>query len=364
MRYLKNFPLHRNKNVAGRFFKKTMNQKQKASLSKTNGINPSRVYIEGVGSYLPERVVTNDDLAKIVDTSDEWIRTRTGIRQRHLASEQEACSDLAYQAAQQALQDAQLQPTDIDFLIVATITPDMPTPSAAALVQNKLGLRPIAALDINAACSGFLYALEIARHFLQNEHYHHGLVIGSEKLSSITNWKDRSTCVLFGDGAGTVVVGKDSGLTILDNIVGADGSAASLICVPAGGSLQPASLQTVEAHLHSITMNGGELFKAAVRHMTEAVTTILQRNSLTTADIRYLIPHQANMRIVQALSQQLSFPTEQMICNIDQTGNTSSASIPIVLAQAKAARRFQPGDRILLVAFGGGLTWGATLLQQ
>lgn len=335
----------------------------KPSLPKRISMNLSPARIEGIGYFLPKRVVTNDDLAKIVDTSDEWIRTRTGICQRHLSSEQEACSDLAYQAAQQALHDAQLQPTDIDFLIVATITPDMPTPSAAALVQNKLGLRSIVALDINAACSGFLYALEVARHFLQNDQYRHGLVIGSEKLSSIVNWKDRNTCVLFGDGAGAVVVGKDSGSMIEDNIVGADGSAASLVYVPAGGSLQPASFQTVEAHLHSLTMNGGELFKAAVRHMTEAVTTILQRNALTIADIHYLIPHQANIRIVQALSQQLSFPMEQMICNIDQTGNTSSASIPIALAQAKAAGRFQSGDRILLVAFGGGLTWGATLLQ-
>ena len=324
------------------------------------------ITIEGVGAYLPERVVTNDDLAKIVDTSDEWIRTRTGIGERHLAAENEACSDLAVRAAQQALEDAGLQPNDIDLLIVATVTPDHITPSCAVLVQTKLGLRSVPSFDINAACSGFLYALEVSRYLLQNNSYRHALVIGSEKLSSIVNWKDRSTCVLFGDGAGAFVLGNTaSDLPVIrDSFSGADGSAANLLCVPAGGSAQPASATTVEEHLHTVTMNGGELFKAAVRHMAEAVEALLGRNNLTMKDITWFVPHQANIRIVQALAQQLHVPTERFICNIEHTGNTSAASIPIAFSEAKAEGRFHKGDRIVLVAFGAGLTWGATLVER
>ena len=323
------------------------------------------IMIEGVGAYLPERVVTNDDLAKIVDTSDEWIRTRTGIGERHLAAENEACSDLAVRAAQQAIEDAGLQPNDVDLLIVATVTPDYITPSCAVLIQAKLGLRIVPSFDINAACSGFLYALEVARHLLQNNSCRHALVIGSEKLSSIVNWEDRSTCVLFGDGAGVFVLGNGASdwPVIRDGFSGADGSVANLLCVPAGGSAQPASAATVEGHLHTITMNGGELFKAAVRHMAEAVETLLGRNNLTTKDIAWFVPHQANIRIVQALAQQLNVPMERFVCNIEHTGNTSAASIPIAFAQAKAEGRFRKGDRIVLTAFGAGLTWAATLVE-
>ena len=324
-----------------------------------------KITIEGVGSYLPERVVTNDDLAKIVDTSDEWIRTRTGICERHLAAEVETCSDLAVRAAQRAIEDAGLEPNDIDLLIVATVTPDHVTPSAAVLIQAKLGLRSVPSFDINAACSGFLYALETARSLLRDERYRHALVIGSEKLSSIVNWEDRSTCVLFGDGAGVFVLGNTaSDLPVLvDGLAGADGSAANLLYVPAGGSAQPASAETVEGHLHTVTMNGKELFKAAVRHMAEATEELLKRNGLTTEDIAWFVPHQANIRIVQALAQQLQVPMERFVCNIEHTGNTSAASIPIAFAQAKAEGRFQKGDRIVLTAFGAGLTWAATLVQ-
>ena len=329
----------------------------------TNCIKP--IIIEGVGSYLPGRVVTNDDLSKIVDTSDEWIRTRTGIGERHLATESEACSDLAVLAARQALEDAGLEPSDIDLLIVATVTPDHVTPSAAVLIQAKLGLRSVPSFDVNAACSGFLYALEAARSLLRDERYRHALVIGSEKLSSIVNWEDRSTCVLFGDGAGAFVLSNSASdlPVITDGLAGADGSAANLLYVPAGGSAQPASKETVEGCLHTVTMNGRELFKAAVRHMAEATEELLKRNGLTTEDIAWFVPHQANIRIVQALAQQLQVPMERFVCNIEHTGNTSAASIPIAFAQAKAEGRFRRGDRIVLVAFGAGLTWAATLVQ-
>ena len=323
------------------------------------------ITIEGVGAYLPERVITNDDLAKMVDTSDEWIRTRTGIQERHLAARDEACSDLAVQAARRAIRDAGLQPNDIDLLIMATVTPDRITPSCAVLVQSKLGLRPVPSFDINAACSGFLYAMEAARSLLQDERYRHALVIGAEKLSTIVNWQDRSTCVLFGDGAGAFVLGNTASSlpVLLDGLSGADGSAADLLCVPAGGSSQPASQATVDGHLHTIAMNGGELFKAAVRHMAEAAETILNRNGLTIEDIAWFIPHQANIRIVQTLAQQLHIPMEHFVCNIEHTGNTSAASIPIAFTQAKKAGCFRKGNRILLVAFGAGLTWGATLIE-
>lgn len=324
-----------------------------------------KITIEGVGSYLPERVVTNDDLSKIVDTSDEWIRTRTGIGERHLAAEDEACSDLAVRAAQRALDDAKLESNDIDLLIVATVTPDHVTPSAAVLIQAKLGLRSVPSFDVNAACSGFLYALDTARSLLRDERYRHALVIGSEKLSSIVNWEDRATCVLFGDGAGAFVLGNDAFdlPVIVDGLAGADGSAANFLYVPAGGSAQPASKETVEGHLHTVTMNGRELFKAAVRHMAEVTEELLKRNGLTTEDIAWFVPHQANIRIVQALAQQLDVPIERFVCNIEHTGNTSAASIPIAFVQAKAEGRFQKGDRIVLVAFGAGLTWAATLVK-
>ena len=323
------------------------------------------IVIKGVGSYLPEHVVTNDDLAKVVDTSDEWIRTRTGIGERHLAAEGEACSDLAVRAAQRAIEDAGLESIDIDLLIVATVTPDHVTPSSAVFIQSKLGLRSVPSFDINAACSGFLYALETARSLLQNERYRHALVIGSEKLSSIVNWKDRGTCVLFGDGAGAFVLGNGASdlPAVTDGLAGADGSAANLLYVPAGGSAQPASKETVEKHLHTVTMNGKELFKAAVRHMAEATEELLKRNGLTIDDIAWFVPHQANIRIVQTLAQQLNVPMERFVCNIEHTGNTSAASIPIAFAQAKAERRFHKDDRIVLTAFGAGLTWAATLVE-
>ncbi len=323
------------------------------------------ILIKGVGYYLPKHVLTNDDLSKMVETSDEWIRTRTGISERHIAAKDEACSDIAFHAAKRALEDAQLQPTDIDLLIVATVTPDMLFPSTAAILQAKLGLNNVMAFDLNAACSGFLYVLEVARSLLQQKSYRRALVVGSEKLSSIVNWKDRSTCVLFGDGSGAFVLEKSETNEggILDGFFGADGSNPEVLCLPAGGSLRPTSQETLEAHMHSISMNGKEVFKMAVRLMAKSVNTLLERNHLTKDDINCLIPHQANLRIIQSLSQLLDMPMDRVFINLDKTGNTSAASIPMAFAQAKESGTIKKGDYVMLVAFGGGLTWGAILIK-
>ncbi len=325
----------------------------------------SSILIRGTGYYLPEKILTNDDLSKIVDTSDEWIRTRTGILERHIAASQEATSDLAYKAAQNALKNANYDPESIDALIVATVTPDMLFPSTAALLQAKLGLRNVLSFDLNAACSGFLYALEIGRNLLNCNHYKRILVVGAEKLSSIVNWEDRTTCVLFGDGAGAFILERENNtnLGIIDQVLGADGSHADVLCLPAGGSRLPASINTVQSHLHSISMNGKELFKMAVRLMAKSVENLLERNHLTHNDIAWLVPHQANLRIIQSLAQILEVPMDRIFCNLDKTGNTSAASIPIAFAQANEMNCFKKGDNIILVAFGGGLTWGATLIK-
>lgn len=325
----------------------------------------SSIVIKGTGYYLPEKILTNDDLSQIVDTSDEWIRTRTGILERHIAAKEEATSDLAYKAAQSALKNAQCEPASIDALIIATVTPDMLFPSTAALLQAKLGLRNVLSFDLNAACSGFLYALEVGRNLLKCDHYKRILVVGSEKLSSIVNWEDRTTCVLFGDGAGAFVLEREdnSNIGILDQILGTDGSHADVLCLPAGGSRLPTSFDTVQNHLHSIAMNGKELFKMAVRLMAKSVEELLARNHLTHADIAWMVPHQANLRIIQSLAQTLEVPMERIFCNLDKTGNTSAASIPIAFAQANERHLFKKGDNIIFVAFGGGLTWGATLIK-
>lgn len=328
-------------------------------------MNNFSILIKGAGYYLPERILTNDDLSKMVDTSDEWIRTRTGIAERHIAADNEACSDIAFRAAQRALADAKLTAADIDLLIVATVTPDMSFPSTAAILQAKLGLNHVMSFDLNAACSGFLYAIEVGRSLLQQEAYHRALVIGSEKLSSIVNWEDRGTCVLFGDGAGAFVLEKteQKAVGILDGFFGADGSNPDVLCLPAGGSLRPTSQETLNAHMHSISMNGKEVFKMAVRLMAKSVNTLLERNHLSKDDIACLIPHQANLRIIQSLGQLLDLPMERIFVNLDKTGNTSAASIPMAFAQAKEAGVVKKGDYVMLVAFGGGLTWGATLIK-
>ncbi|MDR1254670.1 MAG: ketoacyl-ACP synthase III [Puniceicoccales bacterium] len=317
------------------------------------------VIIRGVGSYLPRKILTNHELASMVDTSDEWIRTRTGISQRHIADANEVCSDLAHMASKNALADAHLQTKDIDLLIVSTITHNMVFPSLAAILQAKLGLRNVMSFDINATCSGFLYALEIAAHLLQNGNsYRCALVVGSEKLSSIVDWEDRSTCVLFGDASGAFVLEYTPAehVGILDTVLGADGSSPEkLYC----GALQPTDVNTK----HFMKMNGQEVFKNSIYWMRKSIEELLKRNHLKKTDVACLIPHQANLRIIQSLAQSLDFPMEHVFYNLDTVGNTSSASIPVAFAQAKSAHYFHSGDYIVLVAFGGGFTWGATLIK-
>lgn len=323
------------------------------------------VIIKGLGSYAPERVLTNDDLSKIVETSDDWIRTRTGIRERRLAADSQFTSDLAVEAARNAIADAGLTPADIDLIIVATITPDMPFPSTACLVQTKLGMRKVPAFDIEAACSGFLYAMEVATSMVRHGSARHALVIGAEKLSSITNWKDRTTCVLFGDGAGAVVLTADDrpGIGILGSSLGADGSQTEILYMPAGGSARPPSHETVDGGLHFLAMQGKEVFKIAVRAMEQSAQGLLAANGLTGADVACVVPHQANIRIIEALSQRLGVGMDRVQVNVDRYGNTSAASIPLALDEAYREGRFKAGDNLVLVAFGAGLTWASTLIK-
>lgn len=324
------------------------------------------VIIAGVGSYAPAQVLTNEELSKRVDTSDEWIRTRSGIRERRIAAPDEACSDLAVKAAAAALADAKVSAADIDLLIVATCTPDLPLPSTACIVQHKLGVPAHATcFDIAAACSGFLYALEIAYGQLQTNRYKRALIIGSEKLSTITDWTDRTTCVLFGDGAGAAVLMKspEPGKGILGTDLGADGEFVDNLYIPAGGSRTPASAESVAKRDHCIRMNGREVFKSAVRVMETVAREMLEQHQLSPDQVSLVVPHQANIRIIEALAGNLKMPLDKFFVNLDRYGNTSSATIPLALDEARRAGRIKPGDLTLLVAFGAGLTYGAALVR-
>ncbi len=324
------------------------------------------IVISGTGSHFPDSIVTNDDLARRMDTSDEWIQTRTGIRERRIALNGTECSDLASVAGERALADAGLKPEEIDAVIVGTLSPDMPFPATACLTQRKLGLRhDIPAFDVSAACSGFLYALEVGSHLLHGPQYKNALIIGAEKISSILDWQDRATCVLFGDGAGAAVISRreEPGIGVLGSMLGADGENATLLNMPGGGSARPASVESLAARQHFLKMNGRELFKMAVRVMQESATAILERHGLTTADVACVIPHQANIRIIEAVAQRLHLPMDRFFINLDRFGNTSAASIPLALDEALHAGRIQSGDYVLFVAFGAGLTWGATLVK-
>jgi 3-oxoacyl-[acyl-carrier-protein] synthase-3 len=332
------------------------------------GINAelSPVYIRGTGSYAPARIVTNDDLAKIVDTSDEWIFTRTGIRSRRFAGAGETTSMMAIEAARKAMDAAQVSPEAIDLVIVGTITPDMPFPSTACLVQHGLGLGPITAFDVQAACSGFLYALRVATNMIRTGDFKHALVIGAETMSSVLDFNDRSTCVLFGDGAGAVVLSAEkpgAGGAVLGTISGADGSNPSLLCLPGGGSACPASADSIAAGQHFLKMNGREIFKVAVRAMEQCSREILQRCGHTAGEIGCVIPHQANMRIIDAIASRLELPPERFFNNLENYGNTSAASIPIALDEAVRAGRLKNNELLLLVGFGAGLTWAASLIE-
>lgn len=322
-----------------------------------------RVGISGLGAYVPEKVVTNFDLEKMVDTTDEWIRTRTGIRERHLAAKGQSASDLGLIAAKEALSDAGLSPSDLDLIIVATITPDMLFPSTACYLQTKLGAK-CGAFDVAAACSGFPFALAVADGFIRSGQYRHILVVGSEVLSNFIDWTDRSTCVLFGDGAGAAIVSRTEGPhEILATYLGSDGSQADILQLPAGGSMYPPTQETIANKLHFVKMQGSEVFKVAVRTMEIAVREILKAGNLTLQDIDCLIPHQANMRILQAVAERLELPLEKVFVNVDRFGNMSSASTVVALYEAVKSGMIKKGSTVVLVAFGGGLTWASTLIK-
>ena len=324
------------------------------------------IAILGTGSHAPAKILSNHELAKLVDTSDEWITTRTGIRERRIAGHHEPPSELAARAAAAAVADARLTPADIDLLVLATVTGDMPMPSTACLVQRKLGL-PDGAMcfDVNAACSGFLYALEVARALLAAGRHRHALVVGAEKFSGFVDWQDRSTCVLFGDGAGAVVLGRtaEAGRGILGCQLGADAADPALLCIPGGGSAHPASAHSLAHRQHFVKMKGREVFKFAVRAMAAAAREILEQHQLAADHIGCVISHQANRRIIETLSADLGIPMDRFVINLDRYGNTSAASIPLALDEARRAGRLRPGEVALLLAFGAGLTYGSALIR-
>ena len=320
--------------------------------------------IIGVGSYVPGNIITNKDLERIVDTTDEWILNRTGIRERRIADDNQAASDLGTIAANKALKNAGLTPNDIDLIIVATITPDMNFPSTACIIQHNLGAVKAAAFDLEAACSGFLYALNVASQFIMNGSYENILVIGTECMSRITNWKDRKTCILFGDGAGAVVLSKvEKGYGFLSQYMGADGSGKNFLKISAGGSRLPASISTIEQNLHYIYMDGSEVFKFAVRIMADAAKEAIIRANIEKEDIDFLIPHQANKRIIEGAAKRLELNMSKIITNLDRYGNMSAASIPVALDEVLAKGMIKKGDIICMVGFGAGLTWASNIIR-
>ena len=320
--------------------------------------------ITGVGSYVPAKILTNADLEKMVDTSDEWITTRTGIKERRVAAKEEFTSDMSVKAAQRAMKMAGVTAEQIELIVVATITPDMPFPATACLVQQKIGARHAAAFDLEAACSGFIYGLEIGQQFIMSRTYDTVLIIGAEKLSSIVDGTDRNTCVLFGDGAGAAILqNRPNSHGLLTAVMGADGSKSNLIQMPAGGSRCPATVDTVAAKLHYLRMDGRETFKSAVHAMCTAAKEALRRCELDISKIKCVIPHQANRRIIDAVGERLGVTAEQMFINLDRYGNTSAASVAIGLDEAVLSGKIQRGDLVLLIVFGAGLTWGAAVIE-
>lgn len=320
--------------------------------------------VRSVGSYVPEKVVTNQDLAKTVDTSDEWITSRTGIKERRIAADDEHTSHLAAKAAQDALNKGGVKAEEIDLIIVATITPDMLFPSTACLVQQIIGANNAAAFDLEAACSGFVYALEIGQQFIMSRTYNTVMVIGAEKLSTIIDWEDRNTCVLFGDGAGAAILQNlPDSHGLLTAIMGADGGKGGLLCMPAGGSKIPASEASLRDRLHYLRMDGRETFKNAVNAMCRAAREVLERCHLSVDQIDHIIPHQANQRIIDAVGDRLGATKEQLFVNLEKYGNTSAASVAIALDEAATSGRLKRGDLILIIVFGAGLTWGAAVIE-
>lgn len=322
------------------------------------------VGIIGTGRYVPERILTNAELAEMVDTNDEWIVTMTGMKERRIAAPEQATSDLAYEAALKALDAAGITADQLDLIVVCTVTPDSTFPSTACLVQERLGAKRAAAFDLSAACAGFIYGLATASNFIKTGIYENALVIGAECLSRITDYTDRNTCILFGDGAGAAVLGPvEEGRGFEAFELGADGSGKELLKLEGGGSRKPASIETIEGKKHYIYMNGREVFKFAVRIMGNAAEEALSKAGKTKEDIDLFIPHQANIRIIQSAIDRLDLPKEKCFVNLPKYANTSAASIPIALAEAAEEGRLKQGDTVVLVGFGGGLTWGACVLS-
>jgi 3-oxoacyl-[acyl-carrier-protein] synthase-3 len=322
------------------------------------------VSIIGTGSYVPEKVLTNEDLSRLVDTSDEWITTRTGIKERRVAAKGEETSDMAAKAALKAIEQAKISPQEINLILVATATPDMLFPATACFVQKKIGATNAACLDISAACAGFLFGIEIAHQFITSHTYDTVLVIGADKLTSITNWTDRNTCVLFGDGAGAAILRHRGGSHgVISTHIGSDGQYTDILFMPGGGSRCPITRDNVDLNLATIHMTGKEVYKQAVTAMLSAAQKAIDDAGLTINDIACIIPHQANLRIIEGIADRLGAPIEKFMVNLDRYGNTSAAAVAIALDEANRSSRIKPGDYILMVVFGGGLTWAGTVIE-
>jgi len=323
-----------------------------------------RASITGIGSYLPDKVLTNYDLEKMVDTTNDWIIQRTGIKERRIVENGVTTSDIATQASLRAMEDAGVSPKDLDMIITSTITPDHIFPSTSCYIQQKIGATRACAFDILAACAGFIYAMSIGQSFINSGAMKTVLVVGAECLSKITDYTDRSTCVLFGDGAGAVIIQRNPVKhEILSSILAADGSEADVLIMPGGGARNPASLESVQQRLHYIQFKGKEVFKLAINNITNLILETTRENGLTLDDIDLIIPHQSNLRIIEATMEKLGLPMEKAFVNIDKYGNTSSASVPIAIDEARKEGRLRKGNIVMLVAFGGGLTWGSSVIR-
>ena len=322
-----------------------------------------RVGISGLGFYVPEKILTNFDLEKMVETSDEWIRTRTGISERRIAEKGTGVSDLAAKAAVKALKNAGIGPLDLDLIIMATSTPDMPLPSSACLLQDKIGAKNAAAFDLAAACAGFVYGLVTAEQFIRGGEYKHVLVVGADLISSYIDWSDRSTCILFGDGAGAAVVSEKKSGGILSSAIGSDGQHADLLKIACGGSRNPATADTVKSKGHYLQMEGGDVFKLAVRGMVDSIEKALAKAKVSPKDVACFVPHQANLRIIDAVADRLALPKEKIFINLQKYGNTSAASCAIALCEALEQGKIKKGDKVVLATFGSGLVWGAMVVE-
>jgi 3-oxoacyl-[acyl-carrier-protein] synthase-3 len=331
----------------------------------SSSASETHVAIAGTGSYLPERVLTNADLEAMVDTTDEWIVSRTGIKERRIAADGEHTSHMATKAAENALAQAGIGPADLELIIVATITPDTLTPATACYVQQDLGAHSAVAFDVSAACSGFLYVMKIAKRLISDGAFKNALIIGAEKLSSFVNYEDRNTCVLFGDGAGAAVlrVAEEGEGNIIATDIGTDGGQTHLLNIPGGGSACPITISNADQRLASLAMVGRDVFKHAVTRMRDSANAVIKRAGLEVDDIKLVIPHQANLRIIDAIADRLAVPNDRVFINLHKYGNTSAAAVAIALDEAHRTKRFERGDKIIMVAFGAGLTWAAAAIE-